>query len=230
MNNFYFPPSIPYLNDNLFVSYGFFTGTSTQFQRYAAYAIAENLLEQELGTTIKPVTVTGSYAWINPSVVIEAGIGMINSINHVMIHEKWSNNTDRIISGTSYLVDPTSGLFMVDVSPNDNSSCIGCGGSNGIYKVEVSMTVGYSTGVVVGNRTLELALCMIADIILPQMFDVGIGFEYWTFDKTIQVGRTIKTVSDKFLLDTSFGQSARAQFIRRLISPYKIYSAKKLGR
>jgi hypothetical protein len=51
------------LTDDLFVSYGGSTGSSTAFQRQAAYEIAEKAMAQNLSALAPITTVTGTYAY-----------------------------------------------------------------------------------------------------------------------------------------------------------------------
>lgn len=229
--NFYYPPTSPYMTDALFVAYGGFTGTSTVFMRNASYAIAEAMLEEEIGTFIIPKVITGSFPNVIPNTVIVSPAGMINSIESVVLHERWSDGSERLISGTAYIMDYYSGFFMIDASPNDNSRCVGCTGeTQNVYKATIAINAGYATGSIVGNRQIELALALISDIVLKQMYDEGIGQEFWGFVRTSQVGRTITTWSEKFHMDTVFGNSHKAQFIKNLLKNYKIVRANKLGR
>jgi hypothetical protein len=229
MSGYYFTPNTPILTDQIFVDFGYFTGTSTYLQRQAAYSIAEAQVEQEIGTFLIPKTISAEFSFNNIGKLLTSPVGQVISINSIIYYEKWSNGVERLISGTSFLLDSINGYFQAVPSALDNGVCNGCSGQNqGIYKTIASITAGYSTGVTVTNPTIQLALAMTADIILKQMYDEGIGFEFWTFDRTIQVGRTIRTISDRYLFDTSFGVSTKAQFIRNLLKPYKIHRAGKL--
>lgn len=231
MLNFYNPPTTPYMTDAMYVSLGGLTGTSTALQRNYAYRMAEGQVSQEIGTYITPTTVTGSYPHVAPNVLLDLGIGKINSVDSVVLHERWTNGVERFISGTPYIYDVDNGYIAIQISPNDNSSCVGCTGyAENIYKAEIAFTAGYSTGVIVGNPDIELALKMATDLVLRMMDDEGIGQEAWTAFTTIQIGRFIQTVNNKYLKNTSFGISHKAQFISNILKPYKITKAGKLGR
>lgn len=231
MSNFYFAPTTPYLNDSIFINYGFFTGTSTYAQRQVAYRIAEAQVEQEIGTFLIQRTVTGSFANVSPNTVLVLPIAQIFRVDSVVLVERWSNGTENLVSGTAYITDYANGYIMIDKSSGDTSACEGCSGyAYGVYRADIAFTAGYATGLIVGNPTIELALCMATNVILRQMDDVGIGADSWEMVSTLQVGRTIKTVNNKFSLETSFGVSHQAQYIRQLLKPFKTNRALKLGR
>lgn len=48
------------LSDDMFVAFGGWTGTSTPFQRFAAYGIAEAYLKQHLDTPLEPELISGT--------------------------------------------------------------------------------------------------------------------------------------------------------------------------
>lgn len=231
MSNVILPATTPqYLTESLFTVLGFFTGSANSTMIQAAFAIAENQAATEIGTFIVPTTFTGMFPSVSPGEVIVSPVGRINSINAVQLYERYSNGVERIISGTAYSIDNDNGFFMIDASPYDSSSCNGCAGSPvGVYRADISITAGYATGSIAGVPQVQLALCMAADLVLKLMRDEGLTDAY-DFVKTTQVGRYIASVTDRFAMDTAFGYSNKAQIIRNLLKPYKIYRALKVGR
>jgi len=230
MSGFFLPPTTPYLTDQLFILYGYFTGSSTYYQRQAGYRIAQRQVEQEIGTFIIPRTEVATIPFVSPNTITQLPIGKINSIDSVVLHELYSNNVERLISGTASIADPYNGYVILNQSLDDVSNCTNCFSSRGIYKATITLNAGYSTGSIVGNPDIELALCTASEIVITQMYDRGMGFEYWDFSKTTQIGRTIQTLSDKFLLDTAFGHSSLAGYIRTLLLSYKIFRVGKVGK
>jgi len=223
-----------YIDDALFVQLGFFTGTSTAFQRSIAYGVAESQMVRAMGTFIEPTTFTGTFPFVDPFHTIELPVGQIISVNDVRLYERVSDQTDRIISGTSMMLDPRNGYIRIDISRFDNSSCSGCPGTvnnRGIYKAEISVTAGYQTGMMVNNPSFIAALGMAADIVTKELSDEGLAVEFEEGPiRTLQVGRVIKTVDTKRYMDTPFGESYRAKTIRNLIKPLIIKRVGKLGR
>lgn len=219
-----------YMSDELFINAGQFTGTSTVIQRQFAYGMAESSLEQEIGTFVSPTTITGTYPFVAPNKVLDLGAGKLISVNSVTFYEKYSNGVDRLISGTARVVDYNNSYVMVDVSTNDNSSCGGCAGqNNGIYKVDISFTAGYQTGQMVNNPTLIIPLAMTSTMFLNLLMDEAFAQDDYAYNTTTQIGRSIRTVANKFAKDGSLGSGQKANFIRSLIRPLVIVKAGKLG-
>jgi hypothetical protein len=184
-----------YINDQLFVMLGFYTGTSSIFQRNLAYGIAEEQMARHLGTFISPTTVTGTYPFVSPNHVLELFIGQLIRVNSVTLYERISDTVDRLISGTAIVLSPRFGYVKIDVSPYDNSACVGCPGtvqisSRGIYKAEISYTAGYATGQLMDDPAFRAALGMAADIVVKQLSDEGLAAEMEGGPvQTMQVGR-----------------------------------------
>jgi hypothetical protein len=219
------------LTVSMFQNHGFFTGTATSFQIQTAFAIAENQVARDIGTFLAPTTFTGSYPFVGYDRELQSPVGKVVSINGVQYFEKYSNGVEQVYSGTAVLTDPDNGYFYSRVSPLDNSSCNDCsGGSAGIYRFDVSITAGYSTGITLTNPICTLALCMAADIALKIMVDEGIGVVYENMTRTLQVGRVIQTFETRgFLGNTIYGPSSRGQFIYNLLEPFRIRRAGRLG-
>lgn len=221
-----------YMDDATFVNAGQFTGTSTVFMRNLAYGMAESSLEQEIGTFVSPTTITGSYPFVSPNKVLDLGVGKLISVNSVTFSERYTNNSDRLISGTARVIDPANGYIMINVSDNDVSSCNGCGSPSnvGIYKVDISFTAGYQTGQMVNNPTLIIPLALTSTMYLNQLMDEGIGSEDQIGVSTTQIGRSITTRVTKFMRDGALGNSVRANWIRSMVRPLVIVKAGMLGR
>lgn len=230
MNNVILPQTTPqYLTSQIFTQYGFFTGTATAFQMEAAFSIAEWQVALEINTFLAPTTFTGTFSE-DFSKIIRAPVGKLISINSITFYEAYTNGVDRLISGTARILDYDNGYFSIWPSPYDISACQGCGtvSLRGIYRADISITAGYASGTALTPNTL-LASCMAADIAKEQMADRGMGQEFENFQTTTQVGRTIVTNLSKFIKETPFGVSSRAQYIRALLKPYKLYRVEKLG-
>ena len=129
-------PSGTYMNDFLFVQLGFYTGTSSAFQRLIGYGVAETQMARHLGTFISPTIVTGTYPFVTPNATIELDAGQLISVNSVTLIERVSEMVDRYISGTAIILDPRNGYIRVNISPLDNSTCTGCPGTVGSSRSE----------------------------------------------------------------------------------------------
>lgn len=215
-----------YMNVQTFINYGFFTGTATQFMLDAAFSIAENQVAREVGTFLAPTTFTGTFSE-DFSGVLVSPVGKINSVNATTFVESYANNVERLISGTSRILDPFNGFFNIWRSADDNSSCGGCGSAAGIFRADVVINAGYATGVALTPMTL-LGTCLAADIALQEMMDRGMAVEFETFQTTLQIGRSIMTNLNRYVMETPFGYSQRAGYIRTLLKPYKIERTGKL--
>ena len=139
-------------------------------------------------------------------------------------------NGQRLISGTPIILDAENGYFVIKPSSDDCSGCADCTDSLGISTVDIVMNAGYQSGVAMNSPTLQLAMCMAADIAMKMMYDEGIGVIYENMIRTQQVGRVIQSFETKgFFTQTLFGPSSRANYILNLLRPYMIVRAGRLG-
>lgn len=231
MSNPILPLASPqFLTESLFQNYGFFTGSATNFQIQAAFSIAENQCAIAVGTFLAPTTYTGNVTFLGTNYIYEAPVGKLNSILSVTFREQYSNGLERLVSGTAVIVDKDNGYFVVKESAGDTSSCNGCGSENlGISSFDIVINAGYPSGVAMSSPSLQLALCMSADIALKLMYDEGIGVIYENLIRTQQVGRVIQSFETRFFGQTIFGPSSRGNFIQNLLRPYMITRVGRLG-
>lgn len=231
MANVLLPMTSPqFLTEQMFINYGFFTGSATSFMIQAAFAIAENQVARDIGTFLVPTTYTGTYGFLGFDIPYETAVGKLISVDSVTLHQRFSNGIDRFVSGTAYIRDFDNGYYYLQTSPNDNSVCVGCAGySIGFYQYNVAITAGYPSGTVQATPTAQLAACMAADIALKQMYDEGIGIQYENLTKTLQAGRLIQSFDTSKFISTIYGPSSRAVYISKLLEPFKIYRTGFLG-
>lgn len=231
MNNFILPLATPQiLTTAMFQNYGFFTGSATQFQIDAAFSIAENQCALAIGTFLAPTIVTGNVAFLGYGTLYQLPVGKLSEIYSVTLHEDYANGVSRLISGTSIIVDGDNGFYTISESLGDNSTCAGCGGSQGLLgSYDMVFKAGYPSGVALSSPSLQLALCMAADIVMKQMYDEGIAVIYENMIRTQQVGRVIQSFETKgFYGNTIFGPSSRGQYILNLLKPYQIIRAGRI--
>lgn len=203
------------LTDVLFVQYGGHTGNSVQAQRTAAYHIAEKAVTEDVGTYLKPVTVTGTFSY-DQTCPIRLEHAYINSVNAVFffnIEEDmyWSVTG----TGNCYVSLRNSDYGLVDLHQLMHGC--GCGSP---YKVQVSYNAGFSSGTAYQPDVL-LALTTYADIILNEI--IGYGNEA-PGDIGVQSFSNQSYSENRIsLMHTVYGDSARAQFAHKLLSKYRIY-------
>jgi len=215
----------------MFVNCGFFTGSASHFQIQTAFVIAESQIAQAIGTYIVPTTFTGTYGFLGFDIPYESPVGKLISVDSIVLHKRYWNGLDQYVSGTSYVRDYDNGYYFIVPSPNDNSSCIGClAPVIGFYQYSASITAGYPLGAVSNSPVVQLAACMAADIALKMMYDEGIGVQYENMVRTLQAGRLIQSFETKSFMNTVFGPSSRANYISKLLEPFKIVKAGFLGR
>lgn len=216
--NFY-PYSAPIiLTDDIYTSYGGDTGNSTPAQRQAAYLLAEEKVTEDIDTFLLPTTITGVYLY-NPYKYLMLDYGYVNSVGLV----SFLNTKEEVywsISGTSNIYisirNDTYGVIDIDYL----MGYCGCASIGFPYQVQVVYTTGLPTGTASDPRIL-MALTEYANIIVNEMIGYGneapgdIGVQSFT-NQQYQENR-------KFLLRTTFGTSAKANFIRNLLSSYRKY-------
>lgn len=206
------------LTDATYVDYGGHTGTSIDVQRSAAYWIAERTLCDELETFLLPTIVTGSYhhPYIDKFLILDHSyVSQIIQVNFIDKDEKvyWSKSSPDL---NSMLRNSDRGLvdtFWLE----ENYNCY-----QNLTKFPHEIQIVYEAGLPTGtsnNPDILLALTTYSDIILNEITgygneapgDIGVQEFY-----NQNYGETrVK------LLRTSFGSSARAQFVRGLISKYR---------
>lgn len=224
------------LNDALFINLGFFTGTSTEFQRQIAYAIAERQLETEIRTFLFPTVATFTETNFTTDNMLYAPVDRVIDVQQVIFYEQQPDGTDRLVSGTWQIMDGPLGLLRVFPSPYDTS--VGsCGPVNeysigrGLYKADITVTAGLPSGVATNDPEVKLVLGIAADMVMKTMYDPGANAEPdMQAIQTFQSGRYLQTIMTKFHLTTAFGVGNKAQYLRSLLSKFKIQRAGKLGR
>ncbi len=111
-----YPFSAPIiLTDDIFVSYGGQTGTSTALQRQAAYLIAEKQASRYIGTLLLPTSVTGTYNYQNQP-RIATDYGYVQSIDAVTIQSQnfFTATCDLLKSpGCALISDDTYGYIDI---------------------------------------------------------------------------------------------------------------------
>ena len=222
-----YPFSTPIiLTDDIFESYGGNTGTTTAAQRQAAFAIAEELVSEDIGTFLLPVRVTGSYQFQYNQPPITLDHGYINTIHLIRLYDT-QENVYYTISGTANIYaslrDDVYGILDIHYLI---TNCQGCGYSQYTpYKFEVVYTAGLPTGTA-NHPNFELALTMVSTGILNQM--LGYGNET-TGDIGVQefANQEYREKRTK-LKKTVYGDSATMQFVHKLLKRWRKFRYVKL--
>ena len=220
MNNIY-PYSSPIiLTDDIFQKYGGDKGKVEAEEAYeAAYLLSEMAVWSELDTFLLPTLVTGTQ-YYNPSQVFLLDYTYVNSISEIRFID-FKGDTYYTISGTdnihASLRDSTRGI--VDINTILGSCGCSSHGRPYPYQIQTVYTAGLPTGTA-SKPDILMALVTYADIILNEM--VGYGNES-AGDIGVKSFKNQDYSEDRVaLLRTTFGTSARAQLIQKLLAKYKV--------
>ena len=214
-----YPYSSPIvLTGSIFTAYGGVVGSSSSAQRNVAYLLSEMMVSEALETYLIPTVITGTFLYnkLSPYVILDNTY--IRSVNHTyFINTKEEIYWDQ--AGTANInVSLRNGDYgLVDLHYLVGSC--GCHSQGSYpYKVDIAYTAGMTTGTS-SKPDILLALTEYAKIIVNEIIGFGneapgdIGVQ----DFQNQQYREMRVK----LLRTSFGTSAKAQFIDRLLSKYK---------
>lgn len=219
------------LDDNMYISFGGRTGTSTASQRDAAYQASEQMMIRELRSFLIPTTVTGTWEFNNffPK-RYRLPFFHVQSIDAVTILSQQSLCSCTITEkdGCAFIVDNLYGVIDVRQLVSTGSACgcnLGCP-----YQVKVAFTSGLPTGVAADDASLHLALTIIAELFLLEIIDPKAleggpgdpGVQEW-----VSMGYGEKRTK---LMKTIFGSSARANRAKTLVKHLTPKMAGKLGR
>ena len=129
MSQIYPYSSAVLLTDDVFLNYGGLTGSSTSFQRSAAYQIAEEWASLYLNTLLVPTTVTGSYYYPSVGGVVKLDWAYLQEVKAIRFIDTKESNY--------YTIAGTVGSYSASIRDNERSildifhvfgNCSGCGG------------------------------------------------------------------------------------------------------
>ena len=204
------------LTDDLFVAYGGRTGTTTEFQRGAAYFIAEKWMSKAIGTLPVEATVTGTYYYPLHGSSLVLDYTYVWEVHEVRFIDTKGTNYYTITGTANYhaaLRNKERGIL-------DVFAVLGycrAGGSYGWeyapYQFEIPFSAGLPTGTYTSPDFL-LGLTQASQIALDEM--VGWGGEAFSgiteFKNQEYMEKRLTPIM------TAFGASPKAQFINSLIS------------
>ena len=218
--NAYYPFTSPIImDDEMFINYGGETGTTTTFQRQAAYTIAEELVSRDLQTLLLPCVVTGTYIYTEFMVSpLMLDYGYVNSVNLVRFIDT-EENIYYTVSGTANmsvsLRDPILGLVDLHWLYSNYSSC---SSTEFPYKVQVVYNAGLATGTA-NSPLFEQSLMLVAESSLNEIRGYG-------NESSGDIG--VKSFSNQQyresridLLRTTLGSSAKMQMVHKLLSQWR---------
>lgn len=192
------------------------TGTATQ--RRASYLIAEQQMMDELGTFLVPTTITGSMVWPEFPRSLLVPYDRVQAIPRVVVTafkgddvlETYENAAQGIVR---------DGRGAIDVLVTGYPYCHAMGGY--MYQAIVTIQAGLPTGVSALDTGLHMGLAMAAEVALNEIVDPGSN-EGGPGDPGVkQWGSLGYSESRQDLRRTAFGQTAKANYIRRLIEHLK---------
>jgi len=198
------------LSDSVFVLYGGNIGTSTSFQRQAAFLLAEEQMTEHLSSFLLPTIITGSAERVNGT-VYELDYGHVQNVLRVTIVALQNTNpyTTKTYTGTASIVSQDYGYINIYTPA--------------MYGIVQSISAVYESGLATGtytNPAVLTALTMAAQINLNEM-DVSLSNES-TADVGVQSfsNQSYSELRTK-LGTTSFGNSAMSQRVARLVKKYR---------
>lgn len=209
------------LTDDIFVSYGGVTGTSTPGQREIAYFIAEVKVSEYFNALLTGTIITGTSSYQPYDSFISTEWGYVTQINRMAVENKFGSELHVITGTSSYAIisDDTYGYLLVrDLL----ATCKNCGDASlDAYKFKYV----YTSGLPFINDVVYRALVIIAQVNLNELYfpsrnesigDIGIT-EFRALDysekrkmwKATALGDSPATAQAAKLLDASGFKLAR---------------------
>lgn len=203
------------MTDAIFLAYGGLTGSSTQAQRSASYLLAEETVWSDLNTFLLPTTVTGTFMYPNLTNAILLDYSYVNAIYLTKFKDFNGTVLQSVVgSGNDYisLRDPILGILEFV-----NYACCSWGTP---YNIDVIYNAGLPSGTSY-HPSILLALTTYAQIIVNEI--IGFGNES-SGDIGVQEFRNQQYYETRVkLIRTTFGNSAKAQFVHKLLGRFRKY-------
>ena len=198
------------LTDSIYLAYGGMTGSSVANQRTASYLIAEEMVSEDLSTFLLPTIVTGTFRYkpLDNYILDYGYVTRLFQIDFLDIEEKsvFTAYPPNIYGG---LLDEELGFLRA------NTFCGCCP-----YKIRVAYEAGLPSGTSYHPNIL-LALTTMASVFLNEI--IGYGNES-AGDVGVESFRNQQySEQRKFLMRTTFGTSAKAQFVWKLLGSLRKY-------
>jgi len=200
------------LNDLLFDKYGGDATLGTSAQRSIAYLMAEETVSESLKTFLLPTTVTGTFARVTPTILLDHAY--INSVAVVRFIDTEESIYFTASGSTSAYFSLRNDVYgIVDL----HYLVANCNCSHGVltypYKVQIVYNAGLPTGTA-NQPNVLMALSTYATIMMNEIIGYGneapgdVGVEEYSSQQYREVRR---------LKNTDFGASPKAIFANRLL-------------
>ena len=215
--NFYPYTNPIILTDTIFLLYGGDTGTSVSGQRDAAYWIAEEKASEDFDSFLLPTIVTGTYLY-NGNVII---------LDHAYVHQIYITRFIDYEEDIYYTVSGTGNEYvnlfnqergLLDISYALSNCKCSSHSRPAPFKVQVVYQAGLTSGTSFRPDVL-LGLTTYTTIILNQI--VGYGNEAPGDIGVQDYSNQEYRESRKTLLRTTFGTSAKAQFVHSMFTRFR---------
>lgn len=203
------------LNDEIFVSYGGSTGTTTQLQRQAAYFVAEEWMSEHFNTPVVPTIMTGTYGYPYVGNTVQLEYAYLQDVYRIDFLDN---------KGTVYHTIDGLDNYDAAIRNSDRSildifyiygNCYGCRAYTVPYQFRISYCAGLPSGIYTKPNFL-LALTGAATLALNEIKGYGnetvggVGIESFRnqeyAEKRLPIARS------------AFGNSAKADWITRLVA------------
>lgn len=202
------------LTDDVFVSYGGLTGSSTLFQRNAAFLISEKWMTRQIGTFILETTITGTYYFPQHGSSLALDYAYVSDVKEVRFIDTKGTNYYTITGTSNYhaaIRNYERGILDVFAIVGYCRAC-GWDGSYVPYQFEIPYTAGLPTGTYTSPDFL-FALTSAAQIALDEM--MGMGGEAFSGITEFRNQEYMEKRLEPAM--TAFGASPKAQFIKSVV-------------
>jgi len=192
----------------MFTSFGGVTGSVSAAMLHLAFDVAEMQVEEFLGSPLNPVTITGTFS-LYPYQEVQTlpwmGVISVDRLSYTTSSGSAIMRTD-IAWPQMYLVNQEAGVLNV------RGLWAGC--SLWPQMVEIVYTAGFPTGTLAVNPKVQAALVQASRLVLnelqnPGAYEVAVGIQHFSSMRYSETRFKLK--------DTSFGSSAAAQYIAKLL-------------
>lgn len=201
------------LTDELFSRYGGNPDASPYDLRQAAYQIAESAVYYDLETPLQLTTFTGTYAW---SLNLLVDHTYVRNVVQATILDAQENSL-MVMSGTTHFHLDSPELGLVRFTPQAYSYCHSLF-PLGPLRAQIVYQAGLSSGTSYDQRIL-IAMTQYAMIQINEM--VGYGNES-PGDIGVQKYSNQEYTEERIgLLRTGYGNSAKANYIHNILSPFR---------
>lgn len=218
------------LSTGIFFDYGGDDLGATLAQLEASFCVAEQIAQLQLNTFLTPTSWTGTFdriAYFQPIMMPHSHLRSIDGVTLICETNRCTCAIRRLDScGHIKQQGPSIIELRLPSSGWASCSCSGCGGA---LSFEIAYTAGIPTGHLGSAPAALAALTVLAQEALEQIVDPGAspsgpgapGVESWS-----QFRYREKRFGQ---LVTQLGNSARANYAAKLLQPWRIKRAYKVG-